>query len=486
MTASIPSQLSPRSRVRRAPASSHDLIVRGSSARLVGPAAAPGDPLPGAHAAAPRRQPRGRGRPECGSRPASPGVPAGDAPDRPLHPAALRPGVDASLQDYDSHFSGWRGEPYRLETSPVYFDGGPRLVTEVAAAMPEAQVVLLLRDPALRLWTSFTDKVRRGRLPEAMPFDRFVDRCLALRANGSDRFEGNRYYRTLSSGFYVEHLAAWSDAFRGRLHIVFAEHVAADPEARARPAARPARPRPRGAGAGGAAGTRPRAHACPRSFWLQPLLAVDAAGVGAAAWRPHRRAPRRPPTGRAAAQPRSWALLAGEPGAGGVPARPGRDAAARLAARRLTRRRPPGPPAASHSFRPLPGGGSVPLCTRSGRCRSAQLAFRPLPVAFVASLAFRPLPVASLAFRPLLPVPEPEIEAGTRATWSRRSSSAFRSVLRLGGRRPRRASSDVDGPCVVHKRCLPSHRPQGRRHPCCSAMTSRMLPACAAPTRTSH
>ncbi len=96
--------------------------------------------------------------------------------------------------------------------------------------MPDAQVVLLLRDPALRLWTSFTDKVRRGRLPEAMPFDRFVDRCLALRANGSDRFEGNRYYRTLSSGFYMEHLPAWSQAFRGRLHVVFAEHVAADPE----------------------------------------------------------------------------------------------------------------------------------------------------------------------------------------------------------------------------------------------------------------
>ena len=122
-----------------------------------------------------------------------------------------------------------------------------------------------------------------------MPFDRFVDRCLALRANGSDRFEGNRYYRTLSSGFYVEHLAAWSDAFRGRLHIVFAEHVAADPEgelarllgrldldpAELAPAAPPE--------------PRPRAHACPRPFWLQPLLAVDAARVGAAAWRPRRR-----------------------------------------------------------------------------------------------------------------------------------------------------------------------------------------------------
>jgi hypothetical protein len=138
--------------------------------------------------------------------------------------------VDAPLADYDTHFADWRGERYRLETSPVYFDGGPRLVADVAAAMPSAHVVLLLCDPAERLWTSYLDKVRRRRLPEAMPFDRFVDRCLALRANGADRFEGNRYYRTLSSGYYVEHLPRWADAFPGRVHVVFAEHVAADPE----------------------------------------------------------------------------------------------------------------------------------------------------------------------------------------------------------------------------------------------------------------
>ena len=90
--------------------------------------------------------------------------------------------------------------------------------------------MLLLRDPAQRLWTSFTDKVRRGRLPAAMPYDTFVDRCLALRAGGSDRFEGNRYFRTLSSGFYVDHLPAWLSTFGPRARVVFAEHVAQEPD----------------------------------------------------------------------------------------------------------------------------------------------------------------------------------------------------------------------------------------------------------------
>jgi hypothetical protein len=231
MTASIPS-VSPRARLRRAPARSHELVIRDGIREVV-------RDVPPAPPAIRHRVPTlllaGVSHADAGALSVELGrhpqvcLPATRRID---HFTPLRYGLaaEAPLEDYDRHFSGWRGERYRLETSPVYFDGGTRLVAEVAAAMPDAQVVLLLRDPALRLWTSFTDKVRRGRLPEAMPFDRFVDRCLALRTNGCDRFEGNRYYRTLSSGFYMEHLPRWFDAFGGRVHVVFAEHVAANPE----------------------------------------------------------------------------------------------------------------------------------------------------------------------------------------------------------------------------------------------------------------
>jgi hypothetical protein len=137
--------------------------------------------------------------------------------------------IEAPLEDYDRHFAGWTGERYRLENSPVYFDGGDALVATVARDLPDVRVLLLLRDPAQRLWTSYADKVRRGRLPAAMPYETFVDRCLALRASGSDRFEANRYFRTLGSGFYAEHLPAWLDTFAGRVRVVFAEHLAVDP-----------------------------------------------------------------------------------------------------------------------------------------------------------------------------------------------------------------------------------------------------------------
>src|SRR4051812_25119144 len=124
MTASIPS-LSPRARVRRAPASSHDLVVRGAVSEV--PAAPPPPPvirprvptllLPGVSHADASALSAGLGRHPQVCLPSA---------RRIDHFTPLRYGlaVDASLQDYDSHFSSWRGERYRLETSPVYFDGG--------------------------------------------------------------------------------------------------------------------------------------------------------------------------------------------------------------------------------------------------------------------------------------------------------------------------------------------------------------------------
>ena len=149
---------------------------------------------------------------------------------------------------------------------------------------------MLLRDPAERLWTSYTDKVARGRLPRAMTYETFVERCLALRANGADRFEGNRHFRTLSSGFYVEYLGAWLAPSVDRARVVFAEdleenaHVdvvalydwlGIDPADA--PVAADLEP-PSGDLALEAFGA-----ASPRGFWSRAVAAAGLTGAGAAA-----------------------------------------------------------------------------------------------------------------------------------------------------------------------------------------------------------
>ena len=149
------------------------------------------------------------------------------------HYSPLRFGqpIQATLADYDRHFATWRGQRYRLERSPVYFDGGQELVDAVARDLPDVRVLILLRDPVQRLWTSYQDKVARGRLSAAMSYETYVEHCLALRVNGADRFEGNRYFRTLSSGLYVEHLDRWLTAFGDRVRVVFAEDLDRTPRA---------------------------------------------------------------------------------------------------------------------------------------------------------------------------------------------------------------------------------------------------------------
>jgi hypothetical protein len=147
------------------------------------------------------------------------------------HFAPIRFGreIDADLADYNTHFSSWSGQRYRVETSPVYLDGDEPMVRRIDEALPGVRAIIVLRDPADRLWTGYTDKLARGRLPRAISYETYVDRCLALRANGADRFEGNRYFRSLSAGFYIEHLPAWLDAFGRRARVVFTEDLNDDP-----------------------------------------------------------------------------------------------------------------------------------------------------------------------------------------------------------------------------------------------------------------
>ncbi len=133
--------------------------------------------------------------------------------------------IDGSLADYDRYFANWTGQQYRMERSPTYFDGGRSLVRSVACDLPDLRVLIVLRDPAERLWSGYRDKIATGRLPRAMTYQAYVERCLALRANGADRFEGNRHFRTLSCGLYAEHLGDWLELFGRRLQVVFAEDL---------------------------------------------------------------------------------------------------------------------------------------------------------------------------------------------------------------------------------------------------------------------
>lgn len=149
----------------------------------------------------------------------------------------LRHGEEPSqpLTVYEDYFPHYAGERYLLEASPRYFYGGRRLVSRVHEALPDARLVVALRDPVDRMLSAFRYQRSRGLRPGTMTFEEFVDMCMHARRTGEDLDKGRNLDRTLSVGRYIDYLPDWYAAYgRDDTTVVFFEHLVADPEAQIR------------------------------------------------------------------------------------------------------------------------------------------------------------------------------------------------------------------------------------------------------------
>ena len=113
---------------------------------------------------------------------------------------------------YREHFSACRPDQVAGEISPVYFSD-PRSPAMIAAALPEAKLVVILRDPARRAYSSFLHDKRAGRVPKDASFREAA-------ASTPMYIEDSRYGLHLRR--YLEHLdRAW-------LHVLFLENLTRD------------------------------------------------------------------------------------------------------------------------------------------------------------------------------------------------------------------------------------------------------------------
>lgn len=133
------------------------------------------------------------------------------------------------LAAYARHFSGADAFPFRLDASPRYFIGGRPLIARMAAELREPRVLIALREPTARLWSAYTYKRSKGRLPEGMGFAAFFERCVTVYERGQLRRRETATYRSVGTGVYADHLADWLDVLGPAVRIVFAEHLAAAP-----------------------------------------------------------------------------------------------------------------------------------------------------------------------------------------------------------------------------------------------------------------
>ena len=155
--------------------------------------------------------------------------PAGVKEIRYFAPITHGDGELAPLETYAGHFGHCGDERYRLEASPQYFHGGPPLIESMLWVLTDPRVIIVLRDPVDRLWSTYRSLKVRRTLPDTLTFDAYVTACERLRADRAPLTLANRAFWTFSGGFYVEHIEAWLRAFGDDLRIVFFDDLIGDP-----------------------------------------------------------------------------------------------------------------------------------------------------------------------------------------------------------------------------------------------------------------
>jgi hypothetical protein len=138
--------------------------------------------------------------------------------------ASYRRGLDW----YRGLFAGWRGEPVVAQTSPLYLYE-PKVPARLAAAVPEAKLVFLLRNPIDRAYSHYWHEVRYGW--ESLPFEAALD-AEPGRLRGGD--EARRHASYLDRGRYGVQLARFLEHFpREQLLVLRYDALARDAPATA-------------------------------------------------------------------------------------------------------------------------------------------------------------------------------------------------------------------------------------------------------------
>lgn len=138
-------------------------------------------------------------------------------------------GAAMTFDEYQRLFAGARGERYRMEASAGYFFGGPEVIANILATLPEPHAIVSLRDPVQRVWSIYHYKISRSVMDASVGFDEFLDRCEEVLGLGRDATVGSPY-RPLITGQYADFLPEWVATFGSRLRVLLFDDVQAKPQ----------------------------------------------------------------------------------------------------------------------------------------------------------------------------------------------------------------------------------------------------------------
>lgn len=139
-----------------------------------------------------------------------------------------RDGAVPDPGEYDDLFNYRENSRYRLEASPAYLCGGRRVAELVKSCLPDARIIVLLREPVERLLSLYNRAVAHSELPAHLSFRDFVDASLKWRPGETANYA---YTRGLRDGFYIDYLREWHALFGENLEILFTDDLKSDSRA---------------------------------------------------------------------------------------------------------------------------------------------------------------------------------------------------------------------------------------------------------------
>lgn len=137
-------------------------------------------------------------------------------------------GRSGPLADYERYFSHRQGERYAVEATPAYCYGGPRVMRAIRDTLEHPRLLLIVREPADRLWSAYTFQRSLGHLGRIDSFEAYVAACERERERHPAITEQG-HLKGLSIGMYGAYVPAWAEAFREDLRVLFFDDLRRDP-----------------------------------------------------------------------------------------------------------------------------------------------------------------------------------------------------------------------------------------------------------------
>lgn len=130
--------------------------------------------------------------------------------------------------EYRKHFLHCGNQRYVLEATPGYFYGGRDVAEAIKAHLPDARILIVLRDPVSRLFSFYKFMKSCLRLEKNVTLEEYIRACEAL-PPAERRLRKNIAYWGIEGGLYADYMDTWFDVFGAEdVRVLFFENLKQD------------------------------------------------------------------------------------------------------------------------------------------------------------------------------------------------------------------------------------------------------------------